>query len=335
MISFAYDRPQSIYPHKPQPKTYMKASASILLLNLFLSIAALGQNGKILDRQVLNFPDSIVNRLVGVLPAFETIRFSRLIYLSDGLKVTAYLAEPRAEGQYPCIIANRGGNRDFGQWNPISIGFFLGKMASWGYVVVASQYRGNDGGEGVEQFGGDDVNDVLNLLPLLEEIPAADTSRIGLEGGSRGGMMAYQALRESCRFKAAAVLAGVTNSFTSIKDRPEMEKYVYSELVPDYENNKEEELQRRSAVYWADKICKTTPLLIMHGSADWRVSALQSMELVQKLYAYRHPVRFILFEGADHGVREFRKDMFDAMKRHFDYYVRDGNPLPNMEPHGR
>ncbi|NET33106.1 MAG: S9 family peptidase [Cyanothece sp. SIO1E1] len=313
----------------------MKVITSILLFGLFSSICAWSQNGKLLEKKALEFSDSTTAQLIEALPEFETIKFSKLTYLSDGLKVTAYLAEPKAEGQYPCIIANRGGNRDFGQWNPISVGFFLGKMASWGYVVVASQYRGNDGGEGVEQFGGDDVNDVINLLPLLVQIPAADTSRIGLEGGSRGGMMAYQTLRESCRFKAAAVLAGVTNSFTSIADRPEMEKYVYAELVPDYPNNKEQELQKRSAVFWADEICKTTPLLIMHGSADWRVSALQSMELVQKLYAYRHPVRFILFEGADHGIREFRKDMFHELRRHFDYYVRDGNPLPNMEPHGR
>ena len=41
-------------------------------------------------------------------------------------------------------------------------------------MVVASQYRGNAGGEGKEEFGGKDVNDVLNLLPLLESLPKAD-----------------------------------------------------------------------------------------------------------------------------------------------------------------
>lgn len=64
-------------------------------------------------------------------------------------------------------------------------------MVSWGYVVVVSQYWGNDGGEGVEQFGGDDVNDVLNFLLLFEQILVVDIFWIGLEGGSRGGMMVY------------------------------------------------------------------------------------------------------------------------------------------------
>ena len=57
-------------------------------------------------------------------------------------------------------------NRDHGQWAPLSIAFFLGRMATWNYVVVTNQYRGNDEGEGKEEFGGKDINDVLNLIPV-------------------------------------------------------------------------------------------------------------------------------------------------------------------------
>ena len=74
-------------------------------------------------------------------------------------------------------------------------------------MVVASQYRGNDGGEGMEEFGGADVNDIFNLIPVLDQNPKADTSRIGMEGTSRGGMMTYLCLKRSCRFKAAVVTA--------------------------------------------------------------------------------------------------------------------------------
>lgn len=114
-----------------------------------------------------------------------------------------------------------------------------------------------------------------------------------------------------------------------------MEEHVFSELVPNYSTDKENQLNQRSAVKWANEMCKTTPLLIMHGSADWRVSPEESLRLVNQLYKYKHPTRFILFEGADHGIREFRNDLFYEMKRHFDLYLRDEHPLPNMEPHGR
>lgn len=307
----------------------------LLLLLLLIGSIACAQDGKIISKEALVVSDSIRTRLAESVPELDAIQFSKITYLSDGLKVTGYIAEPKKEGKYPCIISNRGGNREFGEWNPLSVAFFMGKMASWGYIVVASQYRGNDGGEGIEQFGGDDINDVLNLMPVLEQLPKADTARIGIEGGSRGGMMTYLAMKESCRFKAAAAIAGMADAHLSIKNRPEMEKHVFSELAPNYWADKENQLNIRSAVLWADKMCKTTPLLVMHGSADWRVSAEESLSLVSQLYKYKHPTRFILFEGADHGIREYREDMFQAMKNHFDRYVRDESPLPNMEPHGR
>lgn len=306
-----------------------------LIAFVLLGLTAHAQNGKIISKEPLILADSIKTRLQNGVPLLESVQFSKIIYLSDGLKVTGYIAEPKKEGVYPCIIANRGGNRDFGQWNPLSIGYFLGNMASWGYVVVASQYRGNDGGEGIEQFGGDDVHDVLNLLPLLEHLPQADTSRVGIEGGSRGGMMTYLALKESCRFKAAAVIAGMADALMNVNKREEMEQDVFSELIPDYWEKREEELSKRSAVQWADEMCKTTPLLIMHGSSDWRVSPQASLNLVDKLYEYKHPTRFILFEGADHSIREYHREMLQEIRRHFDLYVRDGAPLPDMEPHGR
>ena len=305
---------------------------------LVLSVASLqAQDGKIIEKKPLVLPDSVVKQLAQMNSGLDlkAIDFSRITYLSDGLKVTAYVAEPKAKGKYPCIVSNRGGNRDFSQWEPLNIGFFLGRMASWGYVVIASQYRGNDGGEGREEFGGKDVNDVLNLIPALSQLPNADTSRIGIEGTSRGGMMTYLALKATCRFKAAVVTAGAANSFTNISKRPEMETEVYSELVPNYWAEKEEQLKQRSAVFWADKMCKTTPLLLMHGSADWRVLPSESLELVNKLYESKHPLRFIFFEGADHGIREFREERFAEARRHFDYYLRDGRPYPSMEPHGR
>ncbi|WP_104736203.1 alpha/beta hydrolase family protein [Hanstruepera ponticola] len=310
-----------------------------LLLVLCFNSHSYSQDGKIVNKETFLISDSIVNRIstfdADLAEKLGELNFYKIKYLSDGLKVTAYLVEPKSKGLFPCIVSNRGGNRDFGQWSEISVAYFLGKMATWGYVVIASQYRGNDGGDGMEEFGGKDVNDVLNLVNTLKEIPNADTNRIGIQGGSRGGMMTYLALKESCEFKGAAVTAGAANSFANIESRPEMEKRVYAELIPNYWDKKESELKARSAVYWADAICKTTPLLIMHGSADWRVLPEESMELVEKLYKEKHPTRFILFEGADHGIREFRNDMFYEMKRHFDYYVRDLNALPNMEPHGR
>lgn len=310
---------------------------------LFLSIAPLAlkaQDGKLLDKAIYTLDDSVWTWIAKSDPVLarrikDSVDFFRLTYLSDGLRVTGYMAEPKAKGNYPCIIANRGGNRDFGRWNPTSIAYFLGQMASWDYVVIASQYRGNDGGEGLEEFGGIEVNDIFNLIPVLDHNPKADTSRIGMEGTSRGGMMTYLSMKRSCRFKAAVITAGMADAFVNTAARPEMEKNVFGELVPDYTTNREEAFKARSAVYWADQLCKTTPLLLMQGSADWRVLPEEALEMVNKLYAAKHPVRFIFFEGADHGIREWRSERFAQTRRHFDYYLRNGQPWPSMEKHGK
>lgn len=293
-----------------------------------------------MSKETLVLADSIIRKIESLDPevanGLKLVDLYRISYLCDGLKVTGFVAEPKLKGKYPCIIANRGGRWNFGLWNSYTAAFYLGRMASWGYVVVASQYRGSaDGGEGREEYGGKDVNDVLNLIPLLSHLPNADTSRIGMYGESRGGMMTYLALKRSRKFKAAVVVAGMADCYDVIKTRPELEDRTFRDLIPGYEANKDAALKDRSAIFWPEQLCKTTPLLIMHGSADWRVSASQSIQFVEMLYRYKHPVRFVLFEGADHLVTEFETEMLLECKRHLDYYVRDDKPLPNLQPHGK
>ena len=48
----------------------------------------------------------------------------------------------------------------------------MGVIAAQGYVVIASNYRGNSNSEGKEEFGGSDVNDGSpenSLLPRLQD----------------------------------------------------------------------------------------------------------------------------------------------------------------------
>ena len=94
-----------------------------------------------------------------------------MTYISDGLKVNGYIAYPGDRGKkYPCIIWCRGGYGNSGAIDEFNAKGIFGQIAAWGYVVFASQYRGNAGGEGKDEFGGNDINDVLNLIPLAEEI---------------------------------------------------------------------------------------------------------------------------------------------------------------------
>ena len=264
----------------------------------------------------------------------DSIEIYAMAYLSDGLEIKGLLMKPKKKGKYPCIIYNRGGNRDFGSliiWDAVK----LGQIAKEGYIVIASQYRGNGNSEGQEEFGGTDVNDVTILTEVLKEIEDADTDKIGMYGWSRGGMMTYIALTKTDKIKVAVVGGAVSDNFATIRDRPGMETHVYEELIPNYDNNKEEELTKRSAIRWAERFSKKVPILMLHGNSDWRVKSEQSLRMALEFEKYRIPYRLVIFEGGDHGIREHRKEVNEQVLIWFDRFLKNGESLPNMEYHGK
>lgn len=316
----------------------MKNKLIISISLILLAFNANSQDGKLISQTPYLITDSSIKQLEKTLPNLSSIinsvNFYSITYLSDGLKVKGYLAIPKKSGRYPCVIYNRGGNQDFGAITDMSLVRFLGELASWGYVAIGSQYRGNMGGEGKEEFGGKEVNDVINLIPLLANFDKADTSRIGMWGWSRGGMMTYLALTKTCRIKAAIVGSGMADGFINTTKRPEMDS-VFAALAPGYKTNRDSVLKTRSAVYFADKICSTTPLLLLTGSADWRVSPEEQLKMVNKLYEIKHPIRFGFFEGGQHSLIEYLDEVNQSAKNFLDSYVRDKKIYPSLTPHGK
>ncbi len=295
-------------------------------------------DGHLLDAEEVILSDALLAKIAqrepDIAAMMQQVRLKLITYMSDGLKIKGYMAIPKAPGNYPCIIYNRGGSSKFGVPGRGQAATRLIPMAAWGYVVVASQYRGSGGSEGQDEFGGADVNDVLNLIPLLDSLPKADATRIGMVGLSRGGMMTCLALAKTARIAGAVIKAGSFDLYNGAAKRPEMETHIYAELIPDYHQNKVKALDARSANRWPERLCKTTPILMMHGSADWRVHPTEALDMAAKLYDCKHPLRFIFFEGGDHGLAEHRPEVARQTRHWLDTYVRDREQWPNLEPHG-
>ena len=269
---------------------------------------------------------------------FAEIDMYEITYLSDGLKIESFAAIPKSKGPHPSLIFNRGGNRDFGALalfrgeRKMSASYFLGNLAKEGYVVIGCNYRGGGKSEGNDEFGGKDVNDILNLIEVIKEIPEADPTNIGMYGWSRGGMMTYLALTKTKQIKAAAV--GGAPADKTVIDRPNMETGVYAELIPNYWENKEAELKKRSAYFFANQFPKDVPILILHGNADWRVKSSHSLKLATKLDEHRVPYRLKIYEGANHGIGEYREDVHREVIEWFDRFLKKGESVPDMEFHG-
>jgi dipeptidyl aminopeptidase/acylaminoacyl peptidase len=240
-------------------------------------------------------------------------------YKSGTITVPCVIAQPKKSEKYPCIIYNRGGTREFGKITPEHGEYWLEIISSWGYVVIASQYRGLKDQEGADEYGGADIADVVNIAEVLNTIPNADTTRIGMFGFSRGGMMTYLALQKMKNIKAAVIGGGLADLVDANKRRPKLSE-VFHELIAITSKTFEQGLKDRSAVYWPEKF-PPTPLLLMHGTADQLVFFKQSTELADKLSKFKHTVKLVLYENDNHGLDQHRREMFMETRDWFEKYV--------------
>jgi dipeptidyl aminopeptidase/acylaminoacyl peptidase len=243
-----------------------------------------------------------------------------LTYWSDGLRVKGFLGRPTKGTGVPAIIFNRGGHGEFGElWGQQLIPF-----VEAGFVGVGSQYRGACGSEGFDEFGGADVDDVLNLIPLLKGLPYVDPERIGMMGGSRGGMMTYLALKAQSLsgtrdIKVAATVGGLADLIMWASEQPGVTS-VYAELIGTTTKQNTAPFIERSATYWPRLI--RAPLLIEHGEADATISVQQSRRLYRLLVARGAAVKLITYPGGDHSLAAYEAGLPEVLKWFQKYMAR-------------
>lgn len=253
------------------------------------------------DVNIITPSDTSNGSVIAIEPVVGVKQY-RLCYMSDGLQITGFLTMPEAATQkLPVLIVNHGGCDD---WSKIGGRFcfgldFLASLSIKGpYVVLASQYRGIDGSQGEDEWCGKDVDDVLNLLPLAERIPMADTSKLMMLGYSRGGAMTYAAIKAGMPLKAAVVVSGPTDLIQEYHERDEDMNAVFRAHLGGTPDSAPDAYKARSAFYWPEKI--NVPTLILHGDADDRVSVTEAQKLSTKLDELGKPHKLVVVEGGNH-----------------------------------
>jgi dipeptidyl aminopeptidase/acylaminoacyl peptidase len=249
-----------------------------------------------------------------------TIDCRQLRYSSDGLQIAAFLWKPKtlpAGKKLPLIIFNRGGNANLSVLTPTNS---FRRFVLDGFVVLGSQYRGAGGSEGRDEFGGADVNDVLNLLPVAESLGYVDMKNVFLFGWSRGGMMTALALKRGMKVNAAAIGGPLTNMFAERERRPGLAARVWSQVIPGYAEKTDEVMRERSAVFWADQI--RVPLLVMHGGADWRADPAETLAFAQALQRAGAAYELVIYAGDDHAITLNKQDSNRRVVEWFRRHMR-------------
>lgn len=284
-------------------------------------------------------------RLTNVNPWLDKVKFGRQEEIRynarDGLEITGVLIYPLnyEEGKrYPMIVYVHGGpeaavqngwNTSYGSWGQMA--------AARGYIVFMPNYRASNG-RGVEfskmgqmDLGGKEFDDVLDGIDYLINKGLVDKDRVGIGGGSYGGYFsAWAATKYSDRFAGAVMFVGISNQISKrgTTDIPYEDYYVHWRIWP-WENF--DLVWDRSPLKYVTN-CKT-PILILHGKDDPRVSVTQSMELYRALKTLnKAPVRLVLYPGEGHGNArtQSRLDFAIRTMEWFDFYVRDKNTFDKI-----
>jgi dipeptidyl aminopeptidase/acylaminoacyl peptidase len=186
-------------------------------------------------------------------------------------------------------------------------------------------------------YAGKEFDDLVDGKRALVAQGITDPLRTGITGGSYGGFAsAWGATRYSQEYAASVMFVGISNNLSKFgtTDIPN-EMYLVHELKWPWEEW--DRLLQRSPIYYAGQA--ETPLLIMHGAEDTRVSPTQSYELYRNIKVRKPdtPVRLVLFPGEGHGNQKAaaRYDYNLRMLDWFDTYLKTGDrtaELPAPRP---
>ncbi len=228
----------------------------------------------------------------------ETYEF---YFNSDDYQIKAYISIPTAviESQEPCkcLLYNRGGHWNYGSLSADMLAYMC---AVTGRVVVACEIRGGNDSGGIDQFGGDELNDVFRLIDLCEnKFSFVDMDDFCVLGVSRGGIETYMTAREDKRVKKIIVAGGASDLISLYNEREDMQEMLRG-CIGGTPEEKPEEYEKRSAVYWADEI--EIPVLIIHSKGDPKVKYETNAEALYEKLKDSTDCTFISHDDDYHGI---------------------------------
>ncbi len=152
-----------------------------------------------------------------------------------------------------------------------------------------------------------------------------------MTGGSYAGYLTAWIIGHDNRFKAAVAQRGVYDLSVFFG-----EGNAYS-LIPrefggyPWEPDTRRLLERESPITYVDKM--ETPLLILHGSQDFRTGVSQSEMLFRALKQQGKPVEYVRYPGAGHeltrtGPPKQRMDHMLRIIEFFERYAKNERPAP-------
>jgi dipeptidyl aminopeptidase/acylaminoacyl peptidase len=288
-------------------------------------------------------PGGPLSRISDTRPELRGIEWGtqeRLSYkASDGLALDGLLILPagrrRADGPFPLLTLVHGGPDDryadefmlgpypTGQW-----------LATAGYAVFLPNPRGGTGhgrefsAAVVGAVGGAEWTDILAGVDMLVAAGVADPDQLGIAGASHGGFMTAWAVGQTDRFKAALMLAGISDwgTLAGTGEYGPMDGVLAGSFG--WEGTGPHPHDRVSPISFASKV--RTPVLIVNGEDDTNVSLGQAIYFHRALSRYGAEHELVVYPREGHGLaeRNHQRDLLLRTRAWFDRWLASADCPP-------
>ncbi|WP_340679678.1 S9 family peptidase [Paraglaciecola sp.] len=219
---------------------------------------------------------------------------------SDGQQISGYVTFPTNIKNPPLIVYPHGGphSRDYKYFNPQ-----LQYMVSLGYAVLQVNFRGSEGfgsafeAAGYFQWGKRMQQDVYDAMDWLIASNKVSSDKACVVGSSYGGYVALTAtFQQPNRFDCAISIAGVSDLKELVLDNDNNGFYT-GHIVNVADEAAVDELTEVSPINHIEQI--KTPILLIHGTKDTRVSARQSEDFYSDAKR-KHDVKYVEIKNGTH-----------------------------------
>lgn len=197
--------------------------------------------------------------------------FEEITYQVDDLNVKALMATPEREVKR-IVMYLRGGKGQVGRVRAARLLQFVDANT----LVIAPYYRGNNGSEGKDDFYGDDLNDVTQLLYILQQsYPEAFIHMIGFSRGGLQGLLTFQDLPVD----SFIIWGGVSDIHLMYEERVDLRGML--RRMVGHPKKDLAAYDKRNAIKRITN--NAPPILIVHGYQDEQVGIQQAQFLAESL----------------------------------------------------
>jgi dipeptidyl aminopeptidase/acylaminoacyl peptidase len=223
----------------------------------------------------------------------------------DGKKIHAWIQKPpdfNANKKYPLILNIHGGPH-------AAYGFVFDHEFQWmaakGYVVLYPNPRGSttygqEFGNIIQyHYPGDDYKDLMIGVDELLKRGYVDEKKLGVTGGSGGGLLTNWTIGQTTRFAAAVSQRDIADwaTFWYVADFTLFHETWFRK--PPFEDP--EDYKARSPITYINNV--KTPLMLILGEADWRTPTGAGGEEMFRALKYRKiPTVMVRFPNESHEL---------------------------------